>query len=75
LQKAMAQVKTLTGLIPICSGCKKIRDDKNYWHQVDSYISRHSEAKFTHGMCPDCLKKYFPELENVDPDNSTKKAP
>jgi sensor domain CHASE-containing protein len=75
LQEALAKVKTLTGLIPICSGCKKIRDDQNYWHQVDHYIQKHSEATFTHGMCPDCLKKYFPMLDHDGPDHASKEAP
>lgn len=63
LRAALAQVKTLSGLIPICSGCKKIRDDRGFWNQVESYISKHTEAQFTHGMCPDCIKKFYPELE------------
>jgi PAS domain S-box-containing protein len=62
LQSALAHIKTLSGLIPICSGCKKIRDDKNYWHQVDTYIAEHTSALFTHGLCPECVKKYFPDL-------------
>jgi hypothetical protein len=61
LQEALAKVKTLSGLLPICSYCKKIRDDKGYWHQVDSYIKRHSLANFTHGFCPDCTKQHFSE--------------
>jgi sigma-B regulation protein RsbU (phosphoserine phosphatase) len=61
LQKALANVKSLSGLLPICSGCKKIRDDKGYWNQVESYVQRHSEATFTHGLCPVCMKKYFPD--------------
>jgi hypothetical protein len=61
LQEALAKVKTLSGLLPICSYCKKIRDDQGYWHQVDSYIKRHSLANFTHGFCPDCTKQYFSE--------------
>ena len=63
LREALAQVKTLGGLLPICSGCKKIRDDKGYWSQVESYIASHSEATFTHSLCPDCLKKYFPDVD------------
>ncbi|MEI7729213.1 MAG: response regulator, partial [Verrucomicrobiota bacterium] len=63
LEAALAKVKLLSGLLPICSGCKKIRDDKGYWNGVESYVSKHSEATFTHGLCPDCTKKYFPELE------------
>ena len=62
LQDALADIKTLSGLLPICSGCKKIRDDDGYWNQIESYICQHSEAKFSHGFCPECLKKYFPEF-------------
>jgi DNA-binding response OmpR family regulator len=62
-EAALATVKTLTGLLPICSGCKKIRDDKGYWSQVESYVQKHSEATFTHSLCPDCVKKYYPELD------------
>jgi PAS domain S-box-containing protein len=62
LQNALANVKSLSGLLPICAGCKKIRDDKGYWSQVESYIQEHSEATFTHGLCPECLKKLYPEL-------------
>jgi len=57
LQDALANVKLLSGLLPICSNCKKIRDDKGYWSQVESYIQKHSEAEFSHSMCPDCFKK------------------
>ncbi len=62
LQKALAEIKQLSGLLPICSGCKKIRDDKGYWNQIEEYISAHSEATFSHGLCPDCLKKLYPDL-------------
>jgi PAS domain S-box-containing protein len=62
LQKAIAEVKQLGGLLPICSGCKKIRDDKGYWNQIEEYISEHSEAIFSHGLCPDCLKRLYPDL-------------
>ena len=62
LHDALANVKSLSGLLPICASCKKIRDDKGYWSQVESYIQKHSEAKFSHGMCPDCLKKWYPDL-------------
>lgn len=58
LTQALANVKELTGLIPICAYCKKIRDDKNYWDSVESYISRHTTAQFTHGICPDCMPKF-----------------
>ncbi len=57
LEQAFARVRRLQGLLPICSYCKKIRDDKNYWRQVESYISEHSEAAFSHGICPDCYER------------------
>jgi len=63
LQAALAQIRTLRGLLPICMYCKKIRDDKQYWQQVEGFISAHSEAQFSHSICPDCYKKYvLPEL-------------
>jgi DNA repair exonuclease SbcCD ATPase subunit len=62
LQDAVAKIKTLSGLLPICSSCKKIRDDKGYWKKIESYIRDHSEAEFTHSMCPICAKKFYPEL-------------
>ena len=57
-----AEINTMRGMIPICSNCKKIRDDKGYWNQVESYIHEHSEAEFTHGICPECEKKLYPEF-------------
>ena len=62
LQFALDNVKTLQGLIPICANCKKIRDDKGYWNQVEGYLMEHTDATFTHGVCPDCAKKLFEEL-------------
>ena len=62
LQGALADVKLLSGLVPICSNCKKIRDDKGYWTQLESYIQDRSEAKFSHGVCPDCMKLLYPEF-------------
>ncbi len=61
LRAALAKIKTLTGLIPICAWCKKIRDDKGYWKKVETYIREHSDASFTHGICPECLRKESPE--------------
>lgn len=61
-KEAQNDIKTLNGLLPICSTCKKIRNDEGYWDQLESYISDHSEADFSHGICPDCIKKYFPDL-------------
>ena len=65
MQDALSQLKVLTGLIPICASCKKIRDDTGYWNQLESYLRDHSEAEFTHSICPDCAKKLYPDLENV----------
>ena len=62
LQEALAKVKTLSGLLPICSSCKKIRDDKGYWNQIETYIRQHSEADFTHSICPNCAKMLYPGL-------------
>lgn len=62
LNKALSNVKRLSGLIPICSSCKRIRDDKGYWNQIDSYIRDHSEAEFSHGICPECMKKLYPDF-------------
>jgi hypothetical protein len=64
LQAALAEVKTLSGLLPICSNCKKIRDDKGYWNQIESYIQKHSDALFTHGICPDCMKMIYPHMDS-----------
>jgi hypothetical protein len=61
LQKAINEIKTLRGILPICSFCKKIRDDKGYWNQLESYIDEHSDADLSHGVCPDCAKKHYPE--------------
>ena len=62
LRQALSEVKALSGLLPICASCKKIRDDKGYWSQIESYISDHSEAQFSHGICPDCMKKLYPDV-------------
>lgn len=61
LENSLKEIKTLQGFLPICASCKKIRDDKGYWNQIEAYISDHSEAKFTHAICPDCFKKLYPE--------------
>ena len=63
LREAIAQVKTLNGLLPICSVCKKIRDDKGYWQQVESYIQKYTDATFTHGVCPECFLKLYPDID------------
>ena len=60
LESALAQIKTLRGIIPICARCKRIRDDRGFWDHVETYISAHSEAIFSHSLCPDCLIKFYP---------------
>ena len=66
LQETLSQVKQLTGLLPICTSCKKIRDDEGYWTKIETYIKDHSEAEFTHSICPSCLNKLYPEYSNKD---------
>jgi C4-dicarboxylate-specific signal transduction histidine kinase len=63
LRKALSEVKTLQGFLPICSHCKKIRDDKGYWNRIESYISERSDAEFSHGVCEECAEKYYPEVD------------
>ena len=62
LASEVLKVRNLSGLLPICAGCKNIRNDSGYWQRVESYVQEHSQAEFTHGMCPECAKKYFPNL-------------
>ena len=62
LRRALQEIKTLQGLLPICSECKKVRDDKGFWQQVDHYIGEHSEIRFSHGMCPDCVRRLYPDI-------------
>jgi len=62
LSQALDDIRTLQGILPICSFCKKIRDDQGYWNQVEAYISRHSHAQFSHSVCPECMKNHYPEL-------------
>jgi DNA-binding response OmpR family regulator len=62
LALALDEIKKLSGLLPICAGCKKSRDDKQYWNQVEAYIKTHSSAQFSQGVCPDCSRKFYPEL-------------
>lgn len=65
LKEAYDEISTLRGIIPICASCKKIRDDKGYWNQIESYIKEHSEAEFSHSICPDCLKKLYPDFRGI----------
>ena len=71
LQKALSEIKQLRGIIPICGTCKQVRDDEGYWHQVEMYIHDHSEAEFSHGICPECIKKEYPGfLKNEEKDTN-----
>jgi GAF domain-containing protein len=63
LADAAANIKVLSGMLPICAGCKKIRNDKGYWNQVETYIQQHTDAVFSHGFCPDCSERYFPGIK------------
>lgn len=63
LKEALSNVRTLSGLIPICASCKKIRDDQGYWNQIETYIKEHSEVEFSHSLCPDCVKKLYPDFK------------
>ncbi len=62
LKDALAKVRTLSGLLPICSNCKKVRDDQGYWNQIEVYIDQHSDASFSHGICPECTELLYPEI-------------
>ncbi|MGO9482028.1 MAG: two-component regulator propeller domain-containing protein [Candidatus Kryptoniota bacterium] len=71
IQEALAHIKTLGGLIPICSNCKKIRGDKGYWEHLEKYIQTHSEARFSHGLCPECMQKLYPEFDKTGVEKGT----
>jgi hypothetical protein len=64
LRRALSEVKTLRGLLPICSKCKRIRDDTGYWSRIEEYIHDHTEAEFTHGLCPECLHELYPDFKD-----------
>lgn len=66
LRDALMRVKTLEGILPICSYCRKIHDEQGNWIQIEAYIQRHTDADFSHGVCPKCLKEYFPEYSGID---------
>jgi hypothetical protein len=73
LQEALRDVKILKGFLPICASCKNIRDDQGYWNKVEQYISNHSEAKFTHGICPKCANELYPDFYKEDAPNKDNK--
>ncbi len=66
LQEALARIKTLRGMLPICSSCKKVRDDRGYWNQIEQYLKEHSDVEFTHSLCPGCAKKYLQGIDESD---------
>ena len=66
LQLSLQKIKTLSGFLPICASCKKIRDDKGYWNKIESYIAQHSDAEFSHGLCPECVQKLYPQFYDED---------
>jgi len=70
LQEALRNVRTLAGLLPICCGCKRIRDDAGYWQEVEKYVAQHTHAEFTHGFCPDCVGRLYPEYRPRDRDKT-----
>jgi hypothetical protein len=72
-KRLLRSVKSLSGLIPICASCKRIRTDQGYWSQVESYIKQHSEASFTHGLCPECFRTLYGEI--VGPEAETPNRP
>jgi sigma-B regulation protein RsbU (phosphoserine phosphatase) len=73
LRQALDQIKTLRGIVPICASCKKIRDDQGYWSQVEVYVRDHTEAQFSHGICPECMKKLYPEFAQDDDGNEPRR--
>jgi len=75
LQEALSSVRLLSGLLPICASCKKIRDDKGYWNQIEAYIREHTSAEFSHSICPECARKLYPELFSETPRDSEEKNP
>ena len=72
VERALSDVKTLRGMLPICASCKKVRDDDGYWRQIEAYVRDHSEAEFTHGLCPGCMKEYYPD--EVDSEGAVLKS-
>ena len=73
LKQALAEVRTLKGIVPICANCKNVRDDQGYWNRVESYLNEHTEADFTHAVCPDCMKRLYPQFKDDNDVKETKK--
>lgn len=66
LQNALTEIKTLRGILPICASCKKIRDDQGFWNQVEAYIAQHTDAHFSHSLCPDCFRSLYPDMADQE---------
>lgn len=66
LEQALDQVRTLRGIVPICANCKNVRDDQGYWNRVETYLNQHTEAEFSHAVCPDCMKRLYPQFKDDD---------
>ena len=64
LRQAVDQIKTLKGIVPICASCKNIRDDRGFWNRVENYVRDHTEAEFSHAVCPDCMKRLYPQFKD-----------
>jgi hypothetical protein len=75
LTEALANVKELSGLVPICGDCKKIRTDQDYWQSVEQYIAEHTKARFTHGICPTCFEKYMRDIARLSSEAVTHEQP
>lgn len=73
LSQALAEVRTLKGIVPICANCKNVRDDQGYWNRVETYLNEHTEADFTHAVCPDCMKRLYPQFKDDNDVKETKK--
>ena len=69
--RSARQIEELSGLLPICSGCKNVRDDGGYWNQIETYVAEHSGAEFTHAICPDCMQRLYPDLVDLAGDGPT----
>lgn len=67
LELALKEVRTLKGIVPICASCKNVRDDQGYWNRVETYLNEHTEAEFSHAVCPDCMKRLYPQFKDEEP--------
>lgn len=73
LERALEQVRTLRGIVPICANCKNVRDDQGFWNRVETYLNEHTEAVFSHAVCPDCMKQLYPQFKENEPPRAKKR--